>query len=222
MTKLCKLPFVQICKYFCSTQAKFTKIIYKNPLLLQSQCRSAVNVTHVPYIYKMQKRFMRSTRALITKTLQSSGNSSNLNKSIRNYATDRVHTPKPTTSSNESLNNNPAITFIRKKKPSTVVQHSEWVQDFCDQPGCQYKSCLGLCGKKISSKSKAHFTHSNKDEHKAQKVANQDLEGNSKPLYAKPYEKPHETSGDSYDPEADKEKTNKLKQHLKDIQNENT
>jgi len=135
----------------------------------------------------------------------------------KHYVSDRIHTPKPT-SSNESLNN-PAIPFIRKNKPFTVVQHPEWVKYFCDKPGCAGKLCVGLCGEKIFSKSVAHFTHSANDKHSPQKISDTDLDYNEKPLYAKVYATPHETSGESYDSEADKEKTEALKK-LQDIKNQ--
>ena len=55
---------------------------------------------------------MQSTRKIIQKTLQRLFN----NLSVRFYVIDRVLTPIPSTSSNQGLNNNPAIKFVRKKK----------------------------------------------------------------------------------------------------------
>ena len=91
------------------------------------------------------KRFMQSSsRQLLHKSIKNSANVI----AFKPYATNRIFTPKPTTSSNESLNNNPAIPFARRNKPSTVVQHPEWVVKTCKIPRCNDKLCLNLCGEK--------------------------------------------------------------------------
>jgi hypothetical protein len=134
------------------------------------------------------------------------------------YATNKVFTPKPTSSSNESLNNNPAITFARKNKPSTVVQHPEWVVETCKIPGCDGKLCINLCGEKRDTKSIGHMTHSDDDKLKVQKLADTDLENRDKPVYVKKYDLPHDTVGESYDPIGDDKKSDVLQKYLKDIQ----
>ncbi len=48
----------------------------------------------------------------------------------RDYATYRAHTPRPETSSEESLKNNSAIALFRKKG-SKVIQHTEIVESNC-------------------------------------------------------------------------------------------
>ena len=113
---------------------------------------------------------------------------SNVTPRVRNCARYRVRTPKATTSSNEGLNNNPALVWPRKNKKGVVVQHPELVTEICDQPGCNGKLRTGLRSKKISSRSIAHFTHSDDDKHSPQKLADTDLDGESKQLFIKRYD----------------------------------
>lgn len=60
----------------------------------------------------------------------------------------RVRISQPTTSFNEGLNNNVALVWSRKNEKGVIVQHSELVTNVCNQPGCNVKICISLCGKK--------------------------------------------------------------------------
>ena len=139
----------------------------------------------------------------------------------KGYATYRVHTPEATTTSNESLTNNP-VTALRRKTKTIVTQHPEIVEDFCILSGCKNKLCLGLCEKKAGpSKSIAHATHSDREDISPIKLSDKDLAGDNRPQYAIFYKKPHETSGESVDPIVDAEKTKKLLAIMKEIEKNN-
>ena len=55
--------------------------------------------------------------------------------SLRKYATHRVHTPKPTSTSQEGLTNNPPF-CLHRQNGSIVGQHSEWSLQICKESEC--------------------------------------------------------------------------------------
>lgn len=167
------------------------------------------------------KRFMQSsTRMVVNKALHTG---------IRPYASHRVFTPMPKESSNQCLNNNEAITFARKNKAKTVLQHPEWVKDVCIIPGCYGKNCMQLCSDKKKSLSVAHFTHNGERENSIY-MSNKDLDYENKTLqqqqdspdlYIVPYKNPHTTGINSYSEVKDERLTKGLHRRLKELEDQN-
>src|ERR1700729_1246698 len=205
----------------------FLHIVYNH------KSKAFSSLTHFPFNNKIfllprypiiltSFRFMRSSAQAVKHVLNPSCNLHLSKFKQQNYVTHRIHTPKPTTSSPESLENNP-VTVLHRKKGSIAIQHSEVVEEACTIPGCLHKLCVKLCApKKEPSKAIGHVTRSDREDLGVQKLSDDDLEGNkSSPQYVKMYEKPHNTSGESTDIMSDFEKTKKLKAMLKKIEDEN-
>lgn len=85
-----------------------------------------------PTPFLPQRSMQSSTRMVVNKALHTG---------IRPYASHRVFTPIPKESSNQCLNNNEVMTFPRKNKTKTVLQHSEWLKDICIIPDSYGKNC---------------------------------------------------------------------------------
>lgn len=136
----------------------------------------------------------------------------------QDYAAYRVHTPEPSTSSEESLKNNPPVSLYRKKG-SKVIQHSEVVEETCETPGCSKRLCDTICNKVRDAKSVGHVGHS--EEHNSMLISNEDLEGNPTPQYMKTYDVSHDVQGESANPLIDEERTKRFKAMLKAIEKNN-
>lgn len=178
-----------------------TSHMYTPVLSLKNNCKKQTIIIHKRFLFSRLSNFVQKTKKA-------------LKPSLKPYATDRVHTPVPSTSSRESLNNNPAITFSRKNSSDKVIQHPEWVNDICILPECFGCHCTGLCSEYKKTISRAHFTHSNNPKNNPKYFDSYDLEDNAKSLFVVEYDEPHETSGTSYNEEKDQKYSENLKEKL--------
>lgn len=153
--------------------------------------------------FKTVNRVSRDTARLIPQS------------SIQEYVYSHIHTPSPTTCSNDVLNNNKPIVFSRKNKASPVVQHPEHVVDKCAEPDCEKKICETPCSEIISSESTEHFTHLQRKATNSEPFSPTDFDGKPKPIYAKQYENPHETCGESANPDRDEKYTKEFQEMIK-------
>jgi len=145
---------------------QFNNIIKRNISLMHSFPKEK-KTTYLCILMnvKLHKRSMQNVRALAKRAIRKTFESSDR----RYYANNRVFTSIPGTSSNESLNNNPPLTFPRKNKSGTVIQHPEWVRETCDQLGCNGLVCINLCGSALDRKAIAHGTHGKAPAHETDK-----------------------------------------------------
>lgn len=136
----------------------------------------------------------------------------------QSYATYRVHTPEPCTSSEESLKNNPPVSLYRKKG-SKIIQHSEVIEEKCAASNCSNKLCDTPCGPVKESQAIGHLGHS--EEHNTNLLSTKDVNGENVPQYMKKYEKGLTLESQSAHPEKDAERTERLLKILHAIGNNN-
>jgi hypothetical protein len=132
----------------------------------------------------------------------------------RTYAKHCIFTPKATTSSQEGLQNNPAVT-LHRKNGSKVIQHPEHTQKKCTEKDCETYVCPDLCKEPATEEvSVGILSHTEEGENGYYLVSETDLDGFKREQTFRKFETPHKTTGESVDPSRDEQRTEKLQKWL--------
>lgn len=162
-----------------------------------SLIKSTNCLTNIAKTKNQTRTMFRVTITHVTKPLQIAATANPIKPYAQSYATYRVHTPKTETSSNESLNNNPAIKLVRKHG-TKVTQHPELVKDVCKEEACEKKLCFTPCNEQKESKAVGHLCHEN-EKVAAVFLSPTDIDKENRPQYLVPYKDPHDVTSDSKD-----------------------
>ena len=175
--------------------------------------KTKVSIRIESNLIKKRTMFKQATNKLIQNISAKSNQTSGA--MLREYATHRVFTPRPTTSSQDGLKNNPAVS-LHRTKGDVVIQHPELVQQQCVQDNCKEFACQELCDEaKTEENSVGLLTHSNKKGGIV--ISDTDIDGVPSEQILRTFETPHKTTGESANEVRDQQRTENLQKMLIEV-----